>query len=851
MCSNENPGNPERPRARRRRWPAAMFGLVMALGAASNLVAIDKADWELLLEARFFGPIPVPDEGVVLDIDSARFRLRSGSLWLQTPVSSGAVTGLVFEGDGHLLMDVADALELQQLRRFVEDEEIERVEQPFDRLVLQTSFMEIVELLGELSASIRKGPAVAASSGPSAHPLVLDRHEKWFEHYRYDPLARTLAALRNLGGRYAHIEIDTKEHGWLVVEYDDHRSEELTLQHFETRGSFLVLLTKMPYPTLVTWLSLDRRQDRNPHGGPARRPNHGARLFHLDAEIDLTKPGREPRQGYGRSHSVEALLRATPHFRSLRDGLGALRLQLDPMSVVGSVRRSYPSRPEGANSPKDPESIELEILRYNTGADDLTLDDRLHNRELVVLLDQPLIRGEEVTLSFEIKLDLIDHAGGLHWYPTPVESDFEAHTAELTFRHRRDMGVVAVGENLGTHEANDGRLITRWRLDTASTLVGFSFAQRPHSVRVEHEGLPPITFFGTTNGFLSPKRIGRLEGDVVDTLLFFCELFGMPMASPELIVSFIESDAQAFPGLIQLWNGFLFDGGALGSNDHGHGEHFLAHELAHLWWGHQIGWASYRDYWLVESLAQYSAFLYVESELERGDQVAGRILNAYTDSVVGSLKSRFDSFASWGLAFGSMSSRSRSAPLSHGVRATLSESPGGAYASIYRKGMLVLHMIRMQALAQTGDDQAFFAILRDYAHRFRGAKPSSIDFRNVVADHLEGDWQRFFSQWVDGAEVPTLRWSHSTRQDPDDGDWLIAFDVQRKNVPPDFVVEVPVLVELADGTSERRLVTVGDGSTQVEVRVAEPPHKVTFNESHGALARMRLRDRGARKAGAP
>ena len=35
------------------------------------------------------------------------------------------------------------------------------------------------------------------------------------------------------------------------------------------------------------------------------------------------------------------------------------------------------------------------------------------------------------------------------------------------------------------------------------------------------------------------------------------------------------------------------------------------HEIAHQWWGHIIGWNSYRDQWMSEGFAEFSASLYV------------------------------------------------------------------------------------------------------------------------------------------------------------------------------------------------------------------------------------------------
>jgi hypothetical protein len=43
-------------------------------------------------------------------------------------------------------------------------------------------------------------------------------------------------------------------------------------------------------------------------------------------------------------------------------------------------------------------------------------------------------------------------------------------------------------------------------------------------------------------------------------------------------------------------------------------DNVIAHETAHQWWGDLLYWKSYRDQWLFEALANYSALLLLESE---------------------------------------------------------------------------------------------------------------------------------------------------------------------------------------------------------------------------------------------
>ena len=46
-------------------------------------------------------------------------------------------------------------------------------------------------------------------------------------------------------------------------------------------------------------------------------------------------------------------------------------------------------------------------------------------------------------------------------------------------------------------------------------------------------------------------------------------------------------------------------------------DYFIPHEIGHEWWGHRAGWGSYRDQWVSETFAEFSAALYVEERDRR------------------------------------------------------------------------------------------------------------------------------------------------------------------------------------------------------------------------------------------
>ena len=56
-----------------------------------------------------------------------------------------------------------------------------------------------------------------------------------------------------------------------------------------------------------------------------------------------------------------------------------------------------------------------------------------------------------------------------------------------------------------------------------------------------------------------------------------------------------------------------------------------AHETAHQWWGNRVTAATYRDYWLMEALANYSALLYLERE---GRRAMESMLDSYRNALL-------------------------------------------------------------------------------------------------------------------------------------------------------------------------------------------------------------------------
>ncbi len=119
---------------------------------------------------------------------------------------------------------------------------------------------------------------------------------------------------------------------------------------------------------------------------------------------------------------------------------------------------------------------------------------------------------------------------------------------------------------------------------------------------------------------------------------------------------------------------------------------FIAHEVAHQWAGHLIGWGSYRDQWLSEGLAQYLALLYMKASVERGDDLFLEAIQAHANEVTGSIKSTLSPFARGGLPLDNKAAARRVGPIGHGYRAAVGEAPASFLSQSYRKGALVFYL---------------------------------------------------------------------------------------------------------------------------------------------------------------
>lgn len=761
-----------------------------------------KADYERLQQWRFrTEPVTVPAGGVSWEVEGATWTFESGRFWFEEPTSDGTVTGLVFEGKGRFRMAVPDDSELVQLRRFAKKPDLEGFDETFTQLLLRTS--------GELPLD----PKAASPKGPfEPNKLARERHEQWLTQRFFDVDSRIVKALATPGDRYLRADMKTDGLDWLAWDYDAERIEEIHLESFNSR-----------FPALEIWVSLDKPADRDAKGRPTSRFRPEIDIQHVDIAVDLTQAGRDEDWLKGR-------FKTGVRFLPQRDGARAVLLYLDNYADVKSVSENGHALP---------------FVRDHIGSRRRGLDNRIYDASLVVFLDPPLAKGTERRLDVEYEMDVKNYAAGREWYPSADGEETilpDAHTARLEITVRKKFEVRAVGRREeGSNRdpekgGNDGKSATSvWVSNQPVKMLTFSFSDRFHEERIENEGVPPILCFGSKVEVSSKGRFRDVGEDVAQSLAYFQKLFDARLPeTPIYVTSIAGFHGQAFDGFIQLAEE-SFD--ILGP---GSGELFRAHEAGHQFWGVLVGAQTYRDAWLGEAFAEYSGMMFVEATMKNGPALFNEILRAYNDEQNGSIKSGFSKFTRMGVNIQNHAYGDRIGPIGHGWRANTGELPTAYSSQVYGKGALVLHMLRGLLRDETGSDQAFIDVLRDFFRTHRGGLASTRDFEAAVARHAPGDWSWFFDEWVRANAIPAYRWSSTTATSPDaKGQYALTLKVRQSDVPPGFKMSVPFVVELGNGKTERRRVMVDEPEETFTLGFPEKPRGVVFNPDWEVLAKVK------------
>jgi aminopeptidase N len=167
---------------------------------------------------------------------------------------------------------------------------------------------------------------------------------------------------------------------------------------------------------------------------------------------------------------------------------------------------------------------------------------------------------------------------------------------------------------------------------------------------------------------------------------------------------------------------------------------------------------------------------------------------------------------------------------------------------IYPKGAYILHMLRQMMWDRQTGDQRFKETMHDFVATYNGTAATTEDFKAMVEKHMSPamdvdgnhkmDW--FFNEYVYGTALPSYKFESSFGKAPS-GDVTLTFKLTQSGVDKDFVMLVPIYLEMTKGKIFRlgsaRL--VGNSSVDQTVTltgVKEQPKRAMINYYDDVLA---------------
>ena len=398
-----------------------------------------------------------------------------------------------------------------------------------------------------------------------------------------------------------------------------------------------------------------------------------------------------------------------------------------------------------------------------------------------------------------------------YWYPQSTVTDYA--TARLRLVVPSEYDIIATGEPVATPPPAAGESGTRRRktfLFTASRPVRYlaviiSRFTTAISTHVKAGSGEVAIYLRAT-----PRAGMRRDMDERTAAVFsyYASLVG-DAPYPSFTLALLESEVpgghsppyfavvnQVVPGSNYVWRSdpVSFDN---------YPTFYLAHEVAHQWWGHAVGWKNYHEQWLSEGLAQYFAALYAEKEPE--GNVLPNLLRQMRHTAI---------------------QASSQGPIYLGYRLGHIQGDDRIFrAVVYNKAAMVLHMLRRLI----GDD-AFFGGVREFYDDWKYRKAGTNDFRAAMEKASGRNLGRFFDTWVFGADIPHVKFGYHVNG----SEAVIHFD--QHGDPVD--VPVTVTITYANGSSENILFILGDKHTERTVALKGPVRTMAANTDNAALVEI-------------
>ena len=422
---------------------------------------------------------------------------------------------------------------------------------------------------------------------------------------------------------------------------------------------------------------------------------------------------------------------------------------------------------------------------------------------------------------------------------------------QLTMRYPSQYKLLGIGKKR-SKVTKDGVTTATWKVDRPAVFVSFTLGKyiedQPKIEAIKLDGtVIPVTVHvdqtstnqsGGGGRGIRVKQLRAIGQSAVNSLNIFREISGVDYPYGELN---LVADPQGFlygqapSSLIYLGFGVFRGEGTIAGSSSGRAsgtnlskflKSVVAHEVGHQWWGATITNANSRNYWFVETLAEYFSALWLE-------EVYGR-------------KEYMEQVEEW-------RAQILNRPNLASVQNASSSFSGGSYqALVYNKGPYAFHMLR-----EIFGDEKFHPMMKKFSQEL-AAKGEIVtrDIQMVAEEALGGidadgnpfksDLGWFFDQWIRQISIPEYRFEYTVR-DTEDGGAIISGTIKQRMMAgepsrrvqvsaEDFRAKVPITVLGKDKKEYSIPVIVEGDETPFRFKVPSKPLKVTLNKYMETLA---------------
>jgi hypothetical protein len=715
------------------------------------------------------GSEAVTVNNVTLKRDAATFQLNSGTVCFLSPVQ-GKVTGAVFVGEGRLLLTPPQPSEEHSLALLSKEKEFS---ENFNHLVLR--FTD-----GTYDEVKKAGTTVSPSCDPG---LLRDSQHASRKQLHYNLDARVLQDVLSPqpGGLFVAFVHGKKYNSKILFVIDPHGAPEVQPEEIE-------LMTYDENKEGI-WTAFHYSAEYANGAAKSSQKNAVIHIENQQLDTEIQKSGQL------RGKAVTTFVAQAPGVRVV------------PFLLYRSLR---------VQSVTDDGGRALNFVQ----------EDKLEDPQFWVVLSKSLAAGEKytITTTYGGKEAVTNEGEGNYfpvarddWYPNSASGALGEYTSyEMTLRIPKGMKMAATGSLVS--DTNDGdQNVTVWKSEEPLTVAGFNFGKfRKEEVKLDKPDML-IQSYANEN---PPAWTSELKGQgalgTMDTtplnkkalaeaqlsVQIYSDFFG---PSPYKRLAVTQQTAtgfgQSWPELVYLPMSYLLDTTTrhgLGMDDqYGYFTVVAPHEVAHQWWGHTVGCNSYRDRWMTEGFADMSASIYLQFVYAKEPQKYIKFWNEERKILLERNKEKFRPIDA--------------GPVTMGYRVANSREGFDTYRHlIYPKGAYILHMIRQMMWDRQAGDQRFKDTMRDFVATYNGSAATTEDFKAMVEKHMSTnmdvdknhkmDW--FFDEYVYGTALPSYKFDSSFGKAAN-GDVTISFKLTQSGVDKDFIMLVPIYLELANGKIAR------------------------------------------------